>query len=77
MNAPEEVGVALALRYRDDMCACDTKACWREASAAFQNSVGLAVPRTEEEGRSIQEAFREATACIKRIHAVELADSSP
>ncbi len=74
--AVEKAGVALARSLRDDACACTTKACWRATSATYQASVGLVVPRSAEEGRHVDEAFREAVACLKRIYAAEAPDEA-
>jgi hypothetical protein len=64
-----KTGVALAQSYRDDICGCDTKACWREVTAGYRKSVGLAVSRVPEEAEIIKAALRETAGCIRRIDA--------
>jgi len=85
-NGPERVGAELARSYRDDVCGCQTKACWKATSAGYRSSVGLAVAQSDGEGPIIDAAFREASACIRRIYAADAvenaahessADSSP
>lgn len=68
---PSKTGVLLAQSYRDDACSCDTKACWREVNARYREAVGLAVPRSSEEARIMNDAFHTAAGCLQRIDATE------
>jgi hypothetical protein len=71
------VGAELARSYRDDVCRCTTKACWKETSAGYRSSVGLAVARSDDEGPVIDAAFREASTCIRRIYAADAVENAP
>lgn len=70
-NGPPKVGAELARSYRDDVCGCQTKACWKATSAGYRSSVGLAVAQADGEGPVIDAAFREASSCIRRIYAAD------
>jgi hypothetical protein len=75
-QVPPKVGAELARSYRDDVCGCTTKACWRATSASYRSSVGLAVAQSDGEGPIIDAAFRAASTCIRRIYAADALENA-